>query len=77
VTVSPGPQVPPPALPMKSDDPGNCHCAGLANVDSGVYRPEARAAEATTSLKVEPGGFSVPAIARFDSGRSGSASSAS
>ena len=41
--------------------------------ESGVNRPEARAAAAVTSLKVDPGGFSET-IGRFSSGLAGSAS---
>ncbi len=39
--------------------------AGFGSVDCGVHFPEARAAEATTSLKVDAGGLRLPAMARL------------
>ena len=40
--------------------PGRRNSAGLSNVDSGVYSPDARAAAVTTSLNVEPGVAVLP-----------------
>ncbi len=68
VTVSPPPHVPPPALLTTLEDWGSVYEATLGNVESGVYRPEASAAEATTSLKVDPGGLRSPSMARLTSG---------
>ena len=51
---------------------GRSYVRGPGMTESGVNRPEARAAAAVTSLKVEPGGFS-DTIGRLSSGLAGSA----
>ena len=58
-------------------DCGSWYVAGFGSCESGVYSPEASAADAVTSLKVEPGGFRSPAMARLDRGMPGSATSSS
>ena len=75
MTVSPDPHAPPEALRITLDEPGSVYVDGFGSSDSGVQSPVARAAEAVTSLKVDPGGLRSPPIARLDSGCAGSDSS--
>ena len=77
VTSLPPPQVPPPELRTTTSVPGRFSDAGLGNVLCGVYCPDSSAAAVTTSLKVDPGGFMSPPVARLKSGSLGSARSPS
>ena len=54
---------------------GSGSSAGPGIRVSGLYRPVESAVALVMSLKVEPGGYCRPAMARLSSGRSGSASS--
>ena len=44
------------------------YAGGFEKVDDGVYLPLSSAADAVISLNVDPGGFRSPATARFTSG---------
>ncbi len=75
-TVAPPPQVPPQAFCTEVLVPGSVYAAGFGIIESIVYLPDASAVATVTILKVDPGGFMLPAMARFESGSVGSSSSA-